>query len=236
MLSTEVSPISSFSPLSSLSSFLLFLSLSSLSSLLIVVRRYRRSHRFRRSRLLRRFWGTGGHSPHFCPEFRSFLTCQNRVPNETSEGPGEYSRRPQRVLKKASKVRSVLSFSDSETFLESDLLPTPSKSTQRQVQFSRGHSVVLRLHDERDLAAGGKFNSVVMVDISIWETHWELSGDASPERPQGGLKKTSESPSEYSESLSEYPESPSRFDTSEEKRLLRTYVRMYVITLASCRP
>ena len=89
---------------------------------------------------------------------------------EASPKPHRNRTRPRRSLTEASKIRSVLSFSDSETFLESDLLPAPSKSTRRQVQFSRRHSVVLRLNDERVLTAGGKFNSVVMVDISILET------------------------------------------------------------------
>ena len=52
------------------------------------------------------------------------------------------------------------------------------------------------MEDERDLTAGGKFNSVAMVDISILETRWELSGDASPERPQESLKEASRRPQE----------------------------------------
>ena len=126
---------------------------------------------------------------------------------EASPKPHRSRTRPRRSLTEASKIRSVLSFSDSETFLESDLLPAPSKSTRRQVQFSRRHSVVLRLNDERVLSAGGKFNSVAMVDISILETlgtFWERVltrphrslTEASPKpheaspRPPGGLRKS----------------------------------------------
>ena len=152
---------------------------------------------------------------------------------EASPKPHRSRTRPRRSLTEASKIRSVLSFSDSETFLESDLLPAPSKSTRRQVQFSRRHSVVLRLNDERVLSAGGKFNSVAMVDISILETlgtFWErvlTRPHRSLTETSRGLTEALESPSEYSEGLSENPESPSRFDTSEEKKAFR-YIRTYV--------
>ena len=82
------------------------------------------------------------------------------------------------------------------------------------------------MEDERDLTAGGKFNSVSMVDISILETlgtFWERVLT----RPHRGLTEASESPSEYSEGLSENPESPSRFDKSEEKKTF-TYICTYV--------
>ena len=54
------------------------------------------------------------------PSSQRVLRRPRRVLNEASRG-----------LNEASKIRSVLSSSDSETFLESDLLPAPSKSTQR---------------------------------------------------------------------------------------------------------
>ena len=68
-----------------------------------------------------------------------------------------------------------------------------------------------------------------MVDISILETRWELSGDEYSEGPGEYSRRpheASESPSEYSESHSENPESPSRFDTSEEKKTFM-YLRHY---------
>ena len=135
-----------------------------------------------------------------------------RRPRRVLRRPRRVLTRPHRALTEASKIRSVLSFSDSETFLVSDLLPAPSKSTQRQVQFSRGHSVVLRLNDERVLAAGGKFNSVAMVDISILETlgtFWERV-----------LTKPHRSLAEASRSLTEASPKPHR-SLRKSQRVLR---------------
>ena len=128
------------------------------------------------------------------------------------------------------------------------MLPAPSKSTRRQVQFSRRHSVVLRLNDERVLAAGGKFNSVAMVDISILETRWELSGDEYSEGPgeysrrpheaTRGLKEATTRPQKVPASTQKATartqKAPAVLTRQRKKRLLRTYVRTYVITLASC--
>ena len=125
------------------------------------------------------------------------------------------------------------------------MLPAPSKSTRRQVQFSRRHSVVLRLNDERVLSAGGKFNSVAMVDISILETlgtFWERVLT----RPHRSLTETSRGLTEASRRTQKVPAStqkasartqkaPAVLTRQRKKRLLRTYVRTYVITLASCR-
>ena len=106
------------------------------------------------------------------------------------------------------------------------MLPTPSKSTQRQVQFSRGHSVVLRLNDERVLAAGGKFNSVAMVDISILETRWELSGDEYSEGPG----EYSRRPHEATRGLKEATTRPQKVPASTQKATARTQKATAVLT------
>ena len=145
---------------------------------------------------------------------------------EASPKSHEASPKPHRGL----KIRSVLSFSDSETFLESDLLPEPSKSTRQQVQFSRRHSVVLRLNDERVLSAGGKFNSVAMVDISILETRWKNSGDSPPERPQESLKEASRKlqkvPASTQKASASTQKAPAVLTRQRKKRLLLTYVQL----------
>ena len=78
-----------------------------------------------------------------------------------------------------------------------------------------------------------------MVDISILETRWELSGDEYSEgpgeyskRPQGDLNETSTRPQKVPASTQKVPAILTR---QRKKRLLRIYVRTYVITLASCR-
>ena len=97
------------------------------------------------------------------------------------------------------------------------------------------------MEDERDLTAGGKFNSVAMVDISILETRWELSGDEasrgltehSPSTHEAS-RKTQKVPASTQKATARTQKAPAVLTRQRKKRLLHTYVRTYVITLASC--